>query len=166
MKKSSRKQSTNNFPPLASDSPLNPVPLTSLVLLLSGQEQPEGERALTRLRRAGVVEKIGGVYQRIHKTLEQVAEECGTAGIGKKQRRQHQHERERFRKAVENGELQPGHGKKRLHVQPTSQPPAPNWDDLSGDAEAVEMEPLKVAASFKRRRKRSEEQTLCEEVAR
>jgi hypothetical protein len=43
MKKSSRKQSTNNFPPLAFELSLEPVPLAS-----SGQEQPEGERAVSR----------------------------------------------------------------------------------------------------------------------
>jgi hypothetical protein len=104
-------------------------------------------RALARLRKCGLLCKAG-IYRVTGRAADVVAQEHGTLGVGERQRKQHQHERERFREAVENGALQPGFGKKRLHVVPQDAPD-PVWEGI----DATNEQPFKQAASFKPRKK-------------
>jgi hypothetical protein len=98
----------------------------------TGLTEDQARRAVTKLRKAGMSEKRGGIYRITSKPLEQVATEFGTLGVGKQQHEQHEHEREEFRTAVESGDLQPGFGKNGLHQIETPKPienpmPEPVW---------------------------------------
>jgi hypothetical protein len=67
-------------------------------------------RALTRLRKVGLIEKIAGVWVRTEKSLTAVAEERGTLGEAEKQKAEHVAQREAFTYRLER----PGCGK--LHL--------------------------------------------------